>query len=112
MGLCVQVLWVVSFPPLPFSIGFGQLTVVVHGCLWAMQVVALGWLVPCPCVLLRTYVHRVPWLVFRVPQVVVVVVVSKHKEILCTTTLVFLYQSLRIPLLSLEEGQDVFESHL
>ena len=53
-------------------------------------------------IFLGAYVLRVPGLVFRVPQVVVVVVVAQHKEVLCPTTLIAFYQGLRVPLLGFE----------
>ena len=63
-------------------------------------------------VALRADVLRVPGLVLRVPEVVVVVVVAQHEEVLCAAALVALHQRLGVPFLRLEQGQDVLEAHL
>ena len=136
MVLLIEHLWVVAFPPFTFAVFLCQLPVVIHTRLGTIHIVALSWLVPRPCVvsmerdaqgqsrllgslcptvkdiLLRADILRIPGLILRVPQVVVVVVVAQHEEILCPATLVLLYQSLGIPFLSFEEGQDVLKAKL
>ena len=69
----------------------------------------------CPAfkdVALRTHTNGVPRLVFGVPEVEVVVVVTQHEEVLRPCPLVALHQLVGVPVLGLEEGQNVLEPHL
>ena len=113
-----------------------QPSVILHSPLLALQVEAARRLIPCPrmvgmerdaegqsglscClgpsvedVLVRAYVLSVPLLVFRVPEVKIVVMVAQCKEILgATFLLVEPHQFLGVPVLGLEERQDVLKAH-
>ena len=63
-------------------------------------------------VLLGTDVLRVPLLILRIPKVEIVVVIAEHEEILGATALIAFDKGLGIPLLGLEEGQDILETKL
>ena len=136
MILAIEMLWVESFPPFALTVGLGEIAVIEDACLRPLQIETLGWLIPCPrmigmegdaegqtsllgCtgpsfedILLRTDAHGVPLLILRVPEVEIVVVVAEHEEILCTAALITFHECLWIPLLCLEEGQDVLEAEL
>ena len=98
--LRIEVLGVISFPPLALAVGFGEFAVVIFSCFGAIYIIALRWLIPVPgmigmegdakrqtmflCslsptvnqVFLRTDIDRVPFLILRVPKVEVVVMVT------------------------------------
>ena len=63
-------------------------------------------------ILMGTDVLGVPLLILRIPEVVVVVVVTQYEEILGAATLITLHECLRVPILGLEKGQDILESEL
>ena len=63
-------------------------------------------------VFMGTDVLGVPLLILRIPEVEVIVVVTQYEEILGATTLVTFYECLRVPILSLEKGQDIFKAEL
>ena len=134
--LLVEHLGVVTLPPLAFAVGLGQLAVIIHARLGTVDIIALGRLIPRPRMIgmkrdaqgqsgflggtgpavediaLGTDVLRVPGLVLRVPQVVVVVVVAENEEILRPTALVLLDECLGIPAFGLEQRQDILEAEL
>ena len=61
----------------------------------------------------RADIHGVPLLVFAVPEVEIVVVVAKHKEIACASFLLIeFHQLVGCPVLCLEQREDFFEPHL
>ena len=119
MTLLVEILRVESFPPFAFSVGLCQVSIVIDASFRSLDVIALGGLIPCPrmvgmkrnterqpCllgrlgpsvedILLRTYPFRVPLLVFRVPEIEVVVVIAQYEEILGATTLIALHNALK-----------------
>ena len=136
MLLLVELLRVEAFPPFALAIFLGEMTIVVDARFRAVQVVALRRFIPRPCMIgvegdaqrqasllrclrpliediaLRTDVLRVSGLILRVPEVVVVVVIAQHEEILCTTTLVACDEFVGIPFLCLEERQHILEAEL
>ena len=118
------------------AVFLGQPSVVFHSPFLPLEVEAPAWLVPCPCVvgmegyserqlgfprglcpsvkdvLVGPDGHGVPFLVLAVPEVEVIVMVAQGEEILCPTFLgVEAYQLLGVPVLGLEQRQDVLESH-
>ena len=62
-------------------------------------------------VAVRSDVLGVPLLVLAIPKVEVVVVVAEREEILSSDFLIELHELLGIPMLSLEEREDVLKSH-
>ena len=134
--LLIEHLRVETFPPLALAVLLAEVAVVVDTHLVALHIKALGGFEPRPRmvgmerdaqrqshllggsgplgedVALGTDVHRVPGLVLGVPQVVVVVVVAQHEEILCSAAFVALHESHGIPFLGLEEWQDVLVAEL
>ena len=131
MILAVEHLWIKSFPPLAFTVFFSQVTIIKDTSFRTFQVVALCRFEPRPCmvsmerdaqrqpllfgccspfsqdVTLGPNVLRVPRLVLRIPQVVVVVVIAQDKEILRTTAFIAGHKAVRLPVLSFEQRKDI-----
>ena len=58
----------------------------------------------------RTYIHRVPFLIGGIPQVKVVVMLTQRKEVACPYALIESHQLLRIPVFGLPVTAQLFQA--
>ena len=130
MILCIQFLRVITLPPFLCTVGIEGIAIL----LGEVAIVVLRGFQPGPCmagvhadahlevglatgivpllqqVALRAHIHRVPLLIWRVPQIEVVVMVTQCHEVACAHTLVQVDQSFGVPVLCLPIVAQLLES--
>ena len=106
MILCIQILGIISFPPLTFTILFSEFSIIRNTCFRPLSIITLWRLIPgpgmigmetntkrklvftrsllpfCKNIPLRSHVHRVPRLVPAIPEIHIVMMITQSKEIL------------------------------